>query len=246
MKFYFTSVLFLFSNFCFSQDYTYQDSISGHQTCVAFNSINDGHPGPPQMPFFQATLGHVVREGASLNLCVSNTFASEGFFRNSLFSMNVGNLVYQDKELDVIKTIGGMWQHTWFYDNGSLPTISSLVSIQHPFDELDASTACQTTLIINKNIGARGVSYFNAFLDLPTNSNPSLSVLAGYKFFVSEQQNLFLDIIYGPDKNLTLEAALEINLPHGSVISPGINYQRDLDHKSSIFGFGLAILYQTR
>jgi len=224
----------------------YQDSISGHQTCVAFNSINDGHPGPPKQPFIQAALGYTFDDAASLNLCVSNTFASEGFFRNSLFSVNVGNAVFQNNKLELDKTIGGSWQHTWNYDKGNTPTIATLLSVQHPIDELDGSTQYQSTLIMNKNIAQKGVSYFNAFVDLPINADINYSLLAGYKFFVSDTNNFFLDVIYDPSDSITFEAALEINLPKGHVISPGVNFQRDMNTQSNIYGIGLFFLYQTQ
>lgn len=245
MKFYLLLLSFCVTTFCLSQDYAYQDSISGYQTCVAYNSINDGHPGPPKQPFFQLSVGHVFDESTEMNLCASNTFAENGFFRNSLFSMNVGNVVFQDNDLEIVKTIGGSWQHTWFYDTGKLPTVASLLSVQYPFDGVETTTEYQLALFANKNVAKHGVSYFNAFLDLQANSKANFSVLAGYKFFATDNNNLFLDVLVDPSDSITLEAAYEINLPNGSVISPGFNYQRDLITETDIFGLGLFILYQT-
>lgn len=245
MKLIYLLFIFSFSSYCFSQDYTYQDSISSHQTCVAYNSINDGHPGPPGMPFFQSTLGYTFDEGTELNICVANTFAPEGFFRNSLFSLNFLNALYENNSFDFIKSLGASWQQTWLFEKDNVPTFSSIIAVQYPYDEPSDVTELQTTFIMVKNIGNSGVGYLNSFVNIASNSLDSYSFLAGYKFFISETSNLFFDTIYSSDNTFSIGAALEINLPMGSVISPGINYQLDTNNNSNSFGVGLVVLYQT-
>lgn len=246
MKFYLTLLLCCCVSYLFSQDYAYQDSISGHQTCVAYCSINDGHPGPPGQPFFQSTMGVAFDDAATFNLCISNTFASEGFFRNSLFTLNILNAVFQDNQLDVEESVGGQWQQTWMFEKGSQPTISTLLTVQQAFGNQGDATDIQTMLIVNKNVGRTGVLFFNGFVNTPVSSSASYGILAGYKLTAGETTNLFVDALYESTDLITLETALEINLPHGSVISPGLSYTRDINSKSNSFGVGLVLLYQTR
>lgn len=229
----------------FSQEYTYQDSISGHQTCVAFCSINDGHPGPPGKPFFQSTLGVILNDITTFNLCISNTFASTGFFRNSLFSLNILNAVYQEDQLQLEDSFGGSWQQTWLFEKGNQPTLSTLLTVQQTFGD-QSITDIQSMIIFNKNIGRTGVVFFNAFVNTPVHSLASFGILTGYKFVLGNTTNLFVDVLYESDNIVTLEAALEINLPNASVISPGLSYSRDINSKSNSFGVGLVLLYQTQ
>jgi len=215
---------------------------------VAANSITDGQPGPAHLPFFQSNSTYTKDGGFAHNLCVANTFSNQGFWRNSLFSLNILSLTAINNRVDYDKTINPMWQHRWQHEENSKPTIATNVSLIVPVDEPDISTEVQTTLIVIKNITAKSVVFFNLTLGKPFedfSNTVNYSVLLGHKYFLDANHALFTDVVY-QESLVTLETAVEFNLPNSMVLSPGINFTVDTDTNEKFFGFGAVILFQTQ
>lgn len=232
----------------FSQDYSVPDSIAAYQTCVAANSINDGQPGPPNLPFFQATMFNTPGDNFSFNLCAASTFTNSGFLRNSLLTLGLISLQGDNETIDYDKSLTTSWQHRWTYEQNNAPTISTNFTVQVPIDELETKANITGTLIIVKNLESNGVAYLNANV----NSNfedflgePSVCVLLGRKYFLPQNINMFTDFVFDFNNSLTFELAFEINLPNGWVISPGINYGFQIDEGTESFGLGAVVLFQT-
>ncbi len=235
-------------HFCYTQDYAEADSIATMQTAVTANSITDGQPGPPKLPFFQSNSTYSADSGFSHNLCVANTFAEHGFWRNSLFSLNVLSFTAIDNNIDYDKTFNGSWQHRWRYEKNNKPTIATNVTLIVPFDEPDALTEAQTTFIVAKNLNTKSVGFFHLTISTPFedfSENINYSILLGHKLFLNDSNNLFLDVVY-QENAITFETALEFKFSNSMVLSPGINYTWDTELKEGIFGFGAVVLFQTQ
>ena len=75
----------------FAQDFSVQDSITGLQSNISFNSITDGQPGPPGKPFFSFISAYRDSE-FQYQLQAAITFAKKGFFRNTVIAISVPTL----------------------------------------------------------------------------------------------------------------------------------------------------------
>lgn len=249
MKPLFTAFLCMsMMHFCHAQDYTVPDSIAMLQTCVASNSINDGQPAPPKLPFVQSTLTTDLEGNYALGLCIAETFAEHGFFRNSLFNLTLANFEIAKGSFDYDQAINAQWQHRWFYEKGKKPTFATIVGVSHPYKGNDESTELQTILVVNKSIDSRRVLFFNAFMNTPVEEAFNASTygfLVGQKFYLAENHNFFADVIYQSTSDLTLELAIEFNLSSEWVVSPGINYNWNTSDRTNTFGIGVLVLYQS-
>jgi hypothetical protein len=228
-------------------DYAEADSIATMQTAVTANSITDGQPGPPNMPFFQSNSSYTADGGYSHNLCIANTFSDQGFWRNSLFSLNVLSFEANNNSIDYDKSFSGSWQHRWRYEKNNKPTIATNIMLVVPIDESEVLPEVQTTFILAKNLNRKSVGFFHLTLGKPFegfSENVYYSLLLGHKYFLNESSNLFVDVVY-QEKAITLETALEFNFPNSMVLSPGINYTWDTNLNEGILGFGAVVLFQT-
>jgi hypothetical protein len=100
---------------------------------------------------------------------------------------------------------------------------------------------------VTKNIG-QGVGYFNTYAETTkgiTLDSLEYGALLGYKFFLPEQKELFLDAMLQSGSVLTLEASLEFDLSNGWSISPGINLAVDGVTNSTTWGGGIMFFYQS-
>ena len=153
-----------------AQDNTLQDSITSYQTNVGYNSITDGQPGPPRQPFYTMTTAGQDGSAFQYEAGIGYTPALNGFFHSSLFGIVVPTLDVGEGTVDFEKSLSVSWLQRWVYEHQGKPTISTMVSVQFPFDEPDAKTDLVTTLIITKNIG-KGVGYFNTYAESTRGGN---------------------------------------------------------------------------
>lgn len=243
MKLILLALTLIFTSNCFSQDFSVPDSIAIVQGCNGFCAINDGHPGPPNLPFFQNVTsidGDFILQNS---LCLSSTMGN-GFFRNSLFSLNVFTADW-DEKLIIEESLTTSWQHRWVYEQRGLPTITTLLSTTLPYNDRDLKPEYQGVMIINKSIGTKGTLYFNSFFDLADN-DLTYTALIGHKTILTVNTNLFIDILYEfENSSPIIELAYEYNLDSGSVISPGVQYEYDTKIEKGSFVFGLSLLHQT-
>ncbi|MFC1605080.1 hypothetical protein ACFL5F_08645 [Planctomycetota bacterium] len=205
-------VCLLYSATGYSQDYKTQDDITNQQTNVGFNSIIDGQPGPPKKPFITTTFSGQERQDFQYEASVGYTPAAKGFFRNSLFSLTIPTLDVGEGTIDFEESASASWLQRWNYEHQGLPTISTMISLQVPYDEPGADTDFVATFIVAKNIGKNGVGYLNAYAESTQGlafDNLERGVLLGYKRFLPKQMALFLDTLYQSIDLLTFEGSLE-------------------------------------
>ena len=224
-----------------------QDSITNFQTNAGLNSIIDGQPGSPKMPSIAITFAGQEGSDFQYETSIGYTFAEQGFFRNSLFSVTVPTLDVGEGSIDFEKSVSTSWLQRWNYEHQGGPTISTMISFQFPFDEPGEKIDMVTTLIVTKNLGKQGVGYFNAYAESTqgiTTDNLELGVLLGYKLFLPKQKELFLDLLYQNTDVLTYESSLELDLPKGWTISPGLNLSYNTNLKTTALGGGISLFYQ--
>jgi len=229
------------------QHYAMQDSITGYQTNNGYNSIIDGQPSTPKQPTFTITAAKIGTEyqyEGNVGLSPSN----HGFFRNSLFSFVVPSLNVGEGITDLDKSVSGSWLQRWQYEHDGKPTISSMISFQLPYDQPGMKANYVATFILTKNIKHGGVGYFNAYVKTKKGFSAysaSYGGIFGYKLFLPKQKELLVDLLCQSDNGITIEASLEIDLPKGWTVSPGLNYGWNTKTGVFTFGGGLLIFCQT-
>lgn len=221
--------------------------MSSYQANISYNSIIDGQPAPAGQPLFSITAAKVGAE-YQYEGSIGYTPGRKGFFRNSLFSVLVPSINTGDGVTDFERSLSIVWLQRWQYEKNGRPTISTMFSCQNPYDEPGEKTDLVGTLIITKNIGHRGVGYFNCYAETRkgiTADSVGYGTVAGYKLFLPGQKELFLDVLYQAGRVLTFEASFEFDFPKGISLCPGINYAWNTLSGSFIFGAGLVLYYQS-
>ena len=227
--------------------YASQDSITAHQTNIGFNSVTDGQPAPPKQPFFSIIASGQQGGKFQYQGSIGYTPACKGFLRNTLFVVVVPTIDVGEGITDFEKSVSGSWQQRWIYEHNGKPTISTMTSIQIPYDEPNAKTDLVTTLIITKDIG-KGVGYFNAYAETTsgfTTDSLSYGIMAGYKIYLTKHEELFFGLMYQTNNTLTLETSIEIDFKSGMTISPGLNLAYNTQFETTTFGGGIVLYYQS-
>lgn len=250
IRYLFVFIVCLFSDrLCAQMEITnsYRDSITNRQSNVGFNSITDGCPAPPKQLNYSVIGGGKHNGNIQYQGNIGYTPANNGFFRNTQLGLIVPTLDTGEGITDFEKSISSSWLQRWLCERNGIPTISTMVSIQVPYDEPGEKTDLVTTLIITKNIG-NGVGYFNAYTETTkgfTLDTAEYGAMLGYKMFLKGQKELLFGTMYQSGKILTLESSLEIDFADGWTISPGLNYALGLNAKSGVIGGGLTLYYQS-
>ncbi|MCB0685574.1 MAG: hypothetical protein KDC53_03585 [Saprospiraceae bacterium] len=238
-------VLLIYKN-VFAQNYTLQDSISDRQACITHNSITDGQPGTPQKPQISGTAAGQKGSIFQYQTAIGYTPSQKGFLRSSLFSAVVPTLDVGEGAIDFEKSMSVSWLQRWVYEHDGTPTISTSLTFQFPYDEPNAKTDAVLTFIIAKNLG-KGVGYFNAYGETTqglTTDSLEWGIIGGYKFFLPNSKELFLDVLYQSGNALTFEMSLEVDLAKGWSLGPGINFTWNVEENNTVYGGGLLLLYQ--
>lgn len=250
IKQFFLLFIYLLSNHLCAQiklTNSYRDSITNYQSNVGFNSITDGCPAPPKQPNYSIIGGGQNNGNFQYQGNIGYTPANNGFFRNTQFGLVVPTLDTGEGITDFEKSISSSWLQRWVCENNGAPTISTMISIQVPYDEPGEKTDIVTTFIITKNIG-NGVGYFNLYSETTkgfTLDTAEYGVMLGYKMFLPKQKELLFGAMYQSGKILTFETSLEIDFSNGFTISPGINYAFNLNEGLRNVGGGLTVFYQS-
>lgn len=242
-------IFFIQGHLCAQVEITnsFRDSITNRQSNVGFNSITDGCPAPPKQLNYSIIGGGKNNGNFQYQGSIGYTPANDGFFRNTQFGLIVPTLDTGEGITDFEKSISSSWVQRWLCENNGKPTISTMISVQVPYDEPGAKTDFVTTLIVTKNIG-NGVGYFNAYSETTkgfTLDTAEYGVMLGYKMFLPGQKELLFGTMYQSGQILTLESSLEIDFADGWTISPGVNYALGLNTGSGVIGGGLTIYYQS-
>ncbi len=229
------------------RSYLLQDSITDFQTDVSFNSVTDGQPAPPRMPFYSLSGSGQTGNQYHYQLNLGCTPSEKGFMRNSLFSLIVPALDAGEGITDVEKSVGLSWLQRWTWEHDGFPTISSMISLLVPFNVKGQKTNVVATFIIAKNLPG-GVLYFNAYGESKkgfTTDSLDYGVLGGYRMNLHGSKSLTMDVLCQRSSVVTFETSFEFDLNKGWTIGPGVNISYDNNTKSTGFGVGIIFFRQT-
>ena len=200
--------------------------VATHQTSAAFSSIGDGQPNSPRQ--------------AQLNLIPSYNFGEDefqdqttltyvgpksGFWCQAEFGLTAPTLVLGDALADFERSISPSWQQRWHVDNGRVPTISTLVAIQVPYDEPGEKTDLVLTGIVVKS-ASWGAGYLNVFAETSGGiafDNFAFGGILGVKGIVTKNLALFADVVIQEHGAYSLEFSMQGNLPKGWSLGPGVS-----------------------
>ncbi|HKK43400.1 MAG TPA: hypothetical protein VJ963_13380 [Bacteroidales bacterium] len=229
------------------RSYLLQDSITDFQTDVSFNSVSDGQPAPPRMPFYSLSGSAQSGNQYHYQFNLGYTPYERGFMRNSLFSLIVPALDAGEGITDVERSMGLSWLQRWTWEHDGFPTISSMVSLLVPFIVRGLKTNVVVTFIVAKDL-PRGVLYFNAYGESKkglTTDSLDYGLLGGCRMNLHGSKSLTLDVLYQRSSVITFETSFEFDLNKGWTIGPGVNVSYDNNTKGTAYGVGIIFFRQT-
>jgi hypothetical protein len=134
-------------------------------------------------------------------------------------TLDVGN-----GSINFEKSVTASWQQRWLIDDGNLPTISTVVSVQLPYDEPDEKTDVVFTAIVAEST-QWGAVYPNTFAESTDGADFSAADFGGVlgaKRILNDHLALFADVAVYEDGAYALELSVERDFENGSTIGPGI------------------------
>jgi hypothetical protein len=199
--------------------------VSSHQAVTAFNSLMDGQPGAPRTLQLTVIPSYDVEDRALRGqLTVERVVATSGFWCQAQLALSGPSLDVDESSIDSDKSVTAGWQQRWLIDDGSLPTVSTVISVQIPYDEPDAKTDIVLTGIVAKSM-QWGAVYLNAFAET-TDGADSSSVdfggVVGAKRVLNGSLALFADIAIREGGAYALELSAERDFNNGLSLGPGI------------------------
>ena len=211
--------------------------VAAQQGVTGFNTLIDGQPGTPRLPQLTVVPSYNFEEEKFVNqLSVSGVPASSGFWCQAQFELFAPVVKALDGEIDVEKSVAASWQQRWLIDDGSLPTLSTVVEVQVPYDESNANTEISLIGIVAKST-AWGAVYFNSLAvseDGSDFSSVDFSGVVGAKRIVSAKLAVFADVTIDEDGLYALELSAERDYSSGLSFGPGIRLLRPVDGSNGI------------
>jgi hypothetical protein len=211
--------------------------VAAQQGVVGFNSLIDGQPGTPLLPQLTVVPSYNFEEEKFVNqLSMSAVPASSGFWCQAQFEFFAPVVKAFDGEIDVEKSVAASWQQRWLIDDGSLPTLSTVVEVQVPYDDSNANTEISLIGIVAKSTGW-GAVYLNSLAvseDGSDFSSVDFSGVIGAKRIVNATLAVFADITIDEDGLYALELSAERDYSNGLSLGPGIRLLRSGDGSNGI------------
>ena len=206
--------------------------VATRQTSNGFNSITDGQPGTPLQPQVTAIPSYDFDEDEFQNqFSIQATLVKSGFWCQAQFHLTAPTLVMGETLIDSERSVTLSWQQRWLIDNGGMPTISTIVALQQPYDEPDEETDLVVTGVIVKSI-SWGALYLNLIAETAAGiafDNFEYSGVAGVKRIVDDRLAVFADVVIQEQGAYALEFSLERDLKRGWTLGPGVSLQRSGD-----------------
>ena len=162
--------------------------------------------------------------------------ASSGFWCQAQFEFFAPVVKAFDGDIDVEKSVAASWQQRWLIDDGSLPTLSTVVEVQVPYDNSNANTEISLIGIAAKSTGW-GAVYLNSLAvseDGSDFSSVDFSGVIGAKRIVNATLALFADLTIDEDGLYALELSAERDYSNGLSFGPGIRLLRSGDGSNGI------------
>lgn len=200
--------------------------VADQQAVVAYNSLTDGQPGPPRTIQLTVLPSYDFGEDEFQNqVSLSRVFATSGFWCQAQFSLSAPTLDVGEGLADFEKSVTLAWQQRWRIDDSSGPTISTVVSVQQPYDEPEQETDVTLTGIVARS-RPWGALYLNLYAETSRGAGADdleLGGVVGVKRILRDNLSVFADAVVEERGDYALELALELDLANGWTFGPGIS-----------------------
>ena len=234
-----------------------EDAVADRQSVDTFSSLEDGQPGPPGKIQVQFDLGWDTTSGKSDPILVQPqlqyTPDCDDFSRNTQFTLvvpvEVGNGGI-DGNADV--ELG--WQQRWISDDGSVPTVSTLLEVRLPSGYQSAGVDAKLTGIVVKDFGP-GSLYLNAWAETANGDNLEdlrhfqWGFRTGYHWLINSEFALVADYAHQASEETghgninLLELGGEWHVADNLTIGPGISIGLDDNEETPNFGAGVRVVW---
>lgn len=232
-----------------------EDLVTEHQSVDAFNSLEDGQPGPAGELELQLQFGWKTTSGEHdpFEFSTELQYTPDGneFLRNMQLILGV----------PVEMGLGGVegnadidlgWQQRWVKEDGMMPTISTLAEIRLPTGYHSSGVDGTLTGILAKEMGS-GTAFLNGWVKTANGDNVEdlrhfqWGARAGYKYRVSDTLALIGDYFIesseeeGHSNVNALEFSAEYRFNEHVTIGPGILVGLDDNEETPNLGAGLRL-----
>lgn len=232
-----------------------EDVLTEHQSVDAFNSLEDGQPGPPGTLELQLQTGWKTTSGghdpvSQLTELQYNPNGSE-FLRNLQLILGVPvemGLGGVDGNADV--ELG--WQQRWVRDNGAIPTLATLAEVRLPTGYDSSGVDGKLTGIVAKECGP-GTLFLNGFVKTANGDNVEdlrhfqWGFRTGYKWRITEALAFIADYLNesseeeGHANINALELSSMYHVNEHLTVGPGIIIGLDDNEETPNFGAGVRL-----
>ena len=212
-----------------------EDPVTKRQSVDTFISLEDGQPGAPCEQAIQLNAGWLTRSGErdvfTLNPEYQWTPGGSDFLDNLQLTVGVPmelGLGAVDGNADL--ELG--WQQRWVKDNGTMPTLSTLVELRLPTGYQSSGVDARLTGIVAKDVGPITL-YFNGWGESANGNNEEdlryfqWGFRLGAKWVIDDTWSLVGDYVNQSSEqtghaNLNLlEVAAEYHVSEALTIGPG-------------------------
>jgi hypothetical protein len=211
--------------------------VSGHQGVVGFSTLMDGQPGAPRSSQLTVVPSYNFEEEKFVNqVSVSAVPAISGFWCQAQFEFFAPVARAYDRDIHFEKSVAASWEQRWLIDNGSLPTFSTVVDVQTPYDDSNANTEITLTGIVVKST-PWGAVYLNSLAvaeDASDLSSVDFSGIVGVKRIVNVNLSVVADVVIDEEGFSALELSAARAYNNGLTLGPGIRLLRPRDGSSGI------------
>jgi hypothetical protein len=211
--------------------------VATHQGVDAFNTLIDGQPGTPRLPQLNVVPSYNFEENKFVNQSsLSVVPALSGFWCQAQFEFFTPVAKALDGQVNFEKSVALSWQQRWLIDDGSSPTVSTVVEVQAPYDDSQANTEISVIGIVAKST-EWGAVYLNSLAlseDGSDFSSVDFSGVIGAKRIVNAKLAVFADITIDENGLYALELSAERDYSNGLSLGPGIRLLRSRDGSNGI------------
>ncbi|WP_411727313.1 hypothetical protein [Methyloglobulus sp.] len=197
--------------------------VTDKQSVGSFKSIIDGQPAAPDTPQAQITALYNKNSGQFQSRLVGGiVFVQTGIFCQSQLTVTTPTLVVASAGTQFQNSVAVAWEQRWLIDDGHLPTLSSQLSFQVPYNTPGATVDIVATAIAAKSF-TNGVGYLNAILESPNGFDATIfnwTVIAGYKHIIHDELEVFGDVFVQKGIAGGFEAAIEWDFTDGVSLAP--------------------------
>ena len=200
--------------------------VTDKQSVGSFMSIIDGQPAAPDTPQAQITALYNKSTGSFQSQLVGGiVFAQTGILCQSQLTVTTPTLVVDSASTQFQNSVAVAWEQRWLIDDGKMPTLSSQLSFQVPYNTPGAKVDIMATFIAAKSF-TNGVGYLNTIIESPNGFDVNIfnwTVILGYKHIIHDELEVFADVFVQKGIAGGFEAAIEWDFTDGVSLGPGVS-----------------------